>query len=226
MTARPIIFTAASMRGILSGAKTQTRRLIKLDRDIASQGGDLAKAWPDLLWGVTPGLQVPCADGTVQRLRNPYGWPANEPVKLWVKESFAPAWNHPDALTMPEHDGGQNPAHLYYRADVRADRTGARLIDGCDEDRIKWRSPLYMPRWASRITLEVTEVRVQRVDDLSLDDVFAELGETKEHAARHHAESWEPYDAWATLWDSINGKRAPYASRPWVWAITFRRVER
>lgn len=88
--------------------------------------------------------------------------------------------------------------------------------------KIWWRrSAMVLPRWAARFVIEVKDVRAERLDSISLDDVFAELGETKEEAARNHGESWEPYDAFQALWDSIHGKTAPYASNPWVWRYVF-----
>jgi hypothetical protein len=79
-----------------------------------------------------------------------------------------------------------------------------------------------MPRWASRITLEITDVRVQRLQEISEEDAEAE-----------GVYSWSemgPLDIcarplFASLWDSLNGKRAPWASNPFIWALTFRRAK-
>lgn len=79
-----------------------------------------------------------------------------------------------------------------------------------------WRASIHMPRWASRLTLEVTEVRVQRLREISEEDVLAE-GVT---AADDPDVTRE---AFRFLWDAINGKRAPWESNPWVWAISFRK---
>jgi hypothetical protein len=215
------------VRAILSGAKTQTRRVVRLNSVTSKLGGDLARAFPDLLWGVTPGLQVPCVDGTTQRLRSPWMWP--EPSLLWVRETFAPAFKHPDALTKPVHDGGQNPGQLYYRADVRNG-----MIDGCDDERITWRPSIFMPRWASRITLEVTGVRVERLHDVSEADATAEG--VKPFPKDPEGDCWTDGThrrAFEYLWGQLNGyteadtRRAgcSWASNPWVWAVTFRRLD-
>ena len=91
-----------------------------------------------------------------------------------------------------------------------------------------------MPRWASRITLEVTGVRVERLHDISEEDARAEgIGQFDvpdgPAAGRWYgepgAESREPIVAFARLWDSVNGTSHPWPSNCWVWAITFRRIE-
>lgn len=74
-----------------------------------------------------------------------------------------------------------------------------------------------MPRWASRITLEITNVRVQRLQEISEADAEAE-GVYTDPAC-------PAYDAYRSLWDSINARRAPWDSNPWVWALSFKRIE-
>jgi hypothetical protein len=89
-----------------------------------------------------------------------------------------------------------------------------------------------MPRWASRLTLEITEVRVQRLQEISEDDAAAEGMVLKPIDTYPGVKAWHAPDGWSHKtargafdhgWDGINGKRAPWASNPWVWAITFRR---
>lgn len=209
MTERPILFSSPMVRAILAGSKTQTRRVVKLDTLCAKLGGDLARAFPDLLWGVTPGLKVPCTDGTWQRLRNPWGFP--EPSRLWVRETWA------------EADGRYSLVPIAYRADGDAPHLGVW----------KWRSPLFMPRWASRILLDVTDVRVERLQDLSGEDARSEGIEVPRCSCEPcvssstmcTADAGVYVEDFAHLWDSINGKRAPWSSNPFVWVVSFRRVE-
>lgn len=84
-----------------------------------------------------------------------------------------------------------------------------------------WLPSIHMPRWASRIFLEVTEVRVERLQAISEEDACAEGVPASNGAA---PTGWARQN-FADLWDEINGVRAPWASNPWVWAITFRRVQ-
>jgi hypothetical protein len=123
----------------------------------------------------------------------PYGgvYTGEEPDTLWVKETFI--------YYDPEHK------QLQYRADVAAPKPGG------------WRPSIYMPRWASRITLTITDVRVQRVQDISEEDAFVE---------GISGGDWlgDPVGEYAKLWSSINAKRGySWDTNPWVWALTFRR---
>jgi hypothetical protein len=146
------------IRALLASRKTQTRRIV----DPGSPAGTYIQ-----VGGRGPTFDPRIAHhADLMRERCPYGVAGD---RLWVKETFAPSVSHPDALTMPEYDGGQNPAHLYYRADVRNG-----VIDGCDDDRVKWKPSIYMPRWASRITLKVDSVRVEKLSSISEDDAKAE----------------------------------------------------
>ncbi len=98
----------------------------------------------------------------------------------------------------------------------------------------KWSSPYHMPRWASRITLEITDVRVPRVQEISRDDAIAEgvfaAEEAKEMAVRQGiadgSKAVGPLDYFRELWESLNAKRGySWESDPWVWALTFKRLE-
>ena len=83
----------------------------------------------------------------------------------------------------------------------------------------KWRPSIFMPRWASRITLEITDIRVERLQHISEKDAVKEGLISDEINQITAAENFE------NLWDSINGKKYPWASNPWVWVIEFRRIE-
>jgi hypothetical protein len=139
----------------------------------------------------------------------PYGGPGD---RLWVREGFAPRY----------HDDE--------RAAWMADWTGAAadLVP-----RPKFKPGIHMPRLASRIDLEIEAVRVERLQSITGADIAAE-GVTRDAALDLLAakgirrldagEAFAPREAWRIGWDAINGKRASWASNPWVWVITFRRV--
>ena len=173
---RPILFSPAMVRAILSGQKTQTRRIAK------------PALWPIL----DEALRVnghPCHQFLVGNIPCPYGEPGD---RLWVRETFS-------------HVPGEGVA---YRA------TNPEL------DGAPWKPSIHMPRWASRITLEITEVRVQRLQDISEDDVYAEGCAS---GLRHDPFACDGTNDWCFphLWDSINGGTHNWESNPWVWALSF-----
>ena len=136
------------------------------------------------------------ADGDVLEIPCPYGVTGD---RLWVRESIESS------------DGHDSP--IMYSAD--------RIIDYSTNwcwKRLKLPS-IHMPRGMSRITLEITEIRVQRLREISEDDAKAEGADIEEWQVITHV------GAFHLLWDSINAKRAPWSSNPWVWAVTFRRIE-
>lgn len=213
MRERPIIFDAESVRAILDGSKSQTRRVIKPQPE-TNQQGYLCGWWLRKPLG---GLLLPKIEDIVMDC--PYGAPGD---RLWVREKFA----YEDA---PLDRPGMVKVHYDYSvAPYTADwfpmpDTGIRFrynsqgVRGSTDG--VWRSPIHMPRWASRITLEITGVRVERVQDISDADALAE-------GVDHTNASIPGYatQRFARRWDAINGKRAPWASNPWVWVLEFRRV--
>lgn len=203
MTARPMLFSAPMVRALLDGRKTQTRRLAR--------------------W--VPAIR---ADGV--RFSNEAYQPGD---RLWVKEvwnTFAFSEDGEEAWptkTIPTADEMAEIREAAYRVDVQAiyresDRARHWFADQ------RWRSPIHMPRWASRLTLTVTEVRVQRLQEIGEADAMSEgiEGDTL-MGWRCYADSdaqthWAcPRESFRTLWDSLNADRAPWDSNPWVVALTF-----
>lgn len=236
MAERGAIFTAESVQAIqrVEFPKTQTRRLVKPQPEV--RRGD------DVRWAHGGGNSGPdhYLRGIAAQFWCPYGKPG---ARLWVRESFAEICNVGDTeCWCPDGD------HSQHTVEYRADTDGTTLPGGWpkdDPDRLRWRSPLHMPRWASRLTLEITEVRVERLHDISTDDIKAEgVMLPVEQAGKKHVRPLlaipNPYDpgkkleawtiddfwkaAWAYGWDQINRKRAPWASNPFVWAISFKKV--
>ena len=193
MKERPILFSAATVRAILSNTKTQTRRVIK-PQHLAFFNQDAAAMLSD--WNERP---------------LPYGKPGD---RLWVRETW--------------HDASSS---LHSCALYRA--------DGTDLHWDKWTPSIHMPRWASRITLEITSVRVERLQDISEADAQAEGVEdvTAQVAPRDpEFRFWRRYRdgglngytgnaiaSYASLWTEINGPGS-WDANPWVWAIEFRRL--
>lgn len=150
-------------------------------------------------WRINTGGVAWEVPGFPGHFRCPYGSEDNDPPdRLWVKETFAPR-----AL------GG-----YWYAADHVDD------IPGDKPDR--WRPSILMPRRAARIVLELRDVRLERLMEITEDDARAEgLEPIVDDAGQPTSRRL----AFSILWDGLNEDRAPFASNPWVWAMTFRRVE-
>lgn len=233
MRERPILFSAPMVRALLDGTKTQTRRVVKgLRPDVeaaigAEQGMTLVLG--DGGWG---GLRKQYADGSVYSIplpRCPYGVPGD---RLWVRET----WQFADWTEEGE-------PYIRYAADgtVRGffgsdGPDGERLVATWEElsrsenyeidnkaaDR-KWRPSIFMPRFASRLTLDITDVRVERLQEISEEDADAE-GIAFMRERPDIDETLTAHQLYAALWDSINEKRAPWSSNPWVWVVSFKRT--
>lgn len=218
---RPVLCSATMVRALLAGTKTQTRRLPTSATSLVDGAGiaagpfqrlNLNKAWldpgPSPAGNPGPYLKAPklWAD-TVHRVYP--RWAKGD--RLWVRET----WRVSEDGTL--HGTATDDRDVHYRADE--DEPPAQ---GC------WRSPLFMPRWASRITLDVVEVRVERLQSISEEDATAEgVGAQAYFMADgtiDNAMSISARTNFEHLWDTINGKRASWASNPWVFAISFRRV--
>jgi hypothetical protein len=205
----PILFSGPMVRAILDNHKWKTRRIVK--PDLAS-GFDVGRGYEDSKAGY-PFVEDEYGDFYRATDFCPYGKPSD---LLWVRETFGPGLgdNHTPAL-----------GYVAYRADGEYP---ARL-----KDTHVWRPSIFMPRWASRITLCITEVRVERLQDISEEDAIAE-GITGPHdvgypAFRVPGDSKPRYSsaksAFTDLWDSINADRGyGWDVNPWVWAISFERV--
>lgn len=229
MRERPILFSAPMVRAILEDKKTVTRRIVKPQPESHEEIRLAADApgRPDADWF----LVKHDALNTWAPLRCPYGAPSD---RLFVKETWQSACAldsmSPNTIAEKCIDAGYSSpwAPLRYVADGATN--GCSLLDFGG----KWgktRVSIHMPRWASRITLEVTGVRVERLHDITEEDARAEgvaFGEMQDaiiNGERGRVAFFNARDAFAHLWNAINGKRAPWASNPWLWCISFRRVE-
>lgn len=200
MIERPILFSAPMVRAILEGSKVQTRRPVK------PQPGDAQRI-------------EECAGGGWMVDRKQINFPYAPGMRLWVRETHWMDRRDPTMVAM-DLDG-------YVVA-----RSGYETGQACAVAQLSkhefWRKrpSIHMPRWASRILLEVTAVRVERLQDISDADAQAEgIDEWSKGAMslEGHAH-WAPIDKFELLWNSINGAGS-WGANPWVWVVEFRRVE-
>lgn len=230
---RPILCSGPMVRALLSGQMTQTRRVIN------PQPAPFVQATPDSHPPARPEPYLDSYCGEKKTPENPrgmsrdwcwwtrdnrpgptvarcpYGVPGD---RLWVRETWG---YYPGSLP------GEEP--LLYRADCpEAPGDWPSYRRGPIADFVVWKPSIHMPRWASRLTLEVTEVRVQRLTSITDEDAIAEGVEQLDRPG-----FWKAYDcregfcttaarSFETLWQSINAKRAPWDSNPLVWAISFK----
>ena len=207
---RPILFSAPMVRAILAGTKTQTRRIVKPQPEYEDAAG---LCWRGVAYGITTERR-PYLGEFVKRC--PYGAPGD---RLWVREAFT-------------HITG-NGIRVHYRADGEpTDREGRVLPT--EPGLRRWSPSIHMPRRASRITLEVTRVRVERLHDITEEDARAEGVEAMDgmfdevelcRIAKIAGSSYEDARGWfAALWCQINGAES-WDANPWVWVVEFKRME-
>jgi hypothetical protein len=229
-TARPILFSAPMVRALLAGTKTQTRRIVKPQPPEGQHIGECpySRTWW-AYWNGTPAAPRGCTCAVAPA---PYGWNGD---LLWARE----AWR--------VHERFSDVARIRYQASERQSWTEQHedfpvaLSQGL-KDKPGYRPSIHMPRWASRITLAVTDVRVQRLQDISEEDAQAEgvtrIGREYPSFADpdsdwHRAPNlWTVEDglgstnaptaggAYRMLWELINGPGS-WDANPWVWAVSF-----
>lgn len=202
MKERGMIFNAEMVRAILDGRKTQTRRIVKPQPELTERSGF---SWKGMLYGA--GSDDRETNRNFAHVKCPHGKPGD---RIWVRETFA--------------SGLSTKSTLAYRATHKRED----LEDGF-YDTIKWTPSIHMPRWASRILLEITSVRVERLNDISQQDAQAEGMELTGWRPTYSdpdsgGEVWTPYDNFALLWESIYGEES-WLANPWVWVIEFKRIE-
>lgn len=216
MKERPIIFNTESVRAILAGRKTQTRRVVKnrhFSEDFHARSGVVGVAQALREYGIDQ-LHVKC----------PYGQSGD---RLWVKETFNIGFSEREIDGDPATGEGMDPVY-------QADRENEHPMPEYEYD--KWQSPIFMPRWVCRIILEINEVRVERLQDISEEDAWAEgvnYGWTRDNLSIPIEKVFlpdlkfaDPRPTFRSLWDSINGKNnTSWVDNPWVWVISFRLIE-
>jgi hypothetical protein len=215
MNEHPIIFSGEMVRAILEGRKTQTRRVITQAHDGFSPAAAVYPAresgwiawWPRDWNGLAAFTKEQYQNG----FECPYGKVGDH---LWVRETWKPYCITSD-IRAPQRLG------IIYRAD-NSQILNPAAINVWRMDRVnKWRPSIHMPRWASRITLEITGVRAERLQDISQADA---RDEGVECPLGSHSDLEIGYRlAYRDLWDSINAKSSyTWDGNNWVWAITFK----
>jgi hypothetical protein len=220
MKTYPILFTAPMVRALLEGRKTQTRRIIKPQ----PRTGCLYQYSEGAATHVAAYLPHPPVRVRIENESCATRCPGGQPGDLlWVRETWAA---RPDYDDLPTSECGNEG--IWWRASQTAWPQGYETCHG------KWRPSIHMPRWASRLTLELVEVRAERLQDITHADAMAEgvshsidlrpmatlSGE--EFAATHSkAVNEAARKAYKELWDLINGNGA-WNENPWVWALAFK----
>jgi hypothetical protein len=205
---RPILFSAPMVRAILDGRKTVTRRPVKVQprsrADIGSYGTG------------QPFIRNP--DVTKRNPECPFGNPGD---RLWVRETWY--CDHNEVMCGPY----LKPDDLDV-SEARDDGTLVYAADGLtpyEADQPVWKPSIHMPRWACRILLEITDVRVERLQDISRSDIRAEGLQCPPELASDDVSpnyrDWYPA-AWRELWESTGGD---WDANPWVWVVEFKRVQ-
>ena len=228
MKERPILFSAPMVRAILNGSKTQTRRVLKpqppgeADSMFICHHPDPRPHFYAFDGTALMDFAVPC----------PYGKPGDQ---LWVRETWRKGF-YPDTSDRSWR-GGSTETYLY-----RAD-------EGSEIFKRGWKPSIHMPREASRIQLEITNIRIERLQDISAEDCKAEgilpnwCGDLAGFDGDEHG--WLPFElrpgeenipgvdiyeqltpqrAYQVLWESINGPGS-WDANPWVWVVEFRRIK-
>lgn len=243
MKERPIIFSAEMVRAILDGKKTQTRRVIK-DQPVLWSTRDGEEA--GFTWRKTGGGNGPTWERQKFIEFCPYGVPGD---RLWVRET----WAHYQTVNYVRRADGRAFSEVSdglagYKADgfdsIDDFADHVRLMSDTSLEAVeingdRWRPSIHMPRWASRITLEVRDVRVERVQDINWQDARYEGLHCEIDASGHawyspdkdksielawgHRMVKDPRIAFKHLWNSLNAKRGfGWETNCWVWVVEFK----
>ena len=231
---RPILMSGAMVRAILDGRKTQTRRIVKPQPGCVGNGSSGYTVFTRKGYISFRGDWIDAPDATGLPHIAMFGGPYRDgerrygewvlPLKygavgdrLWVRETWR-TWERPEDMG----DGIVYRADDAFRLIVDSREAADRWIDAHDNGKHadRWRPSIHMPRWASRITLEIVNVRVERLQSISTADAKAEGVDEFACAAG------DGVACFADLWRSINGKPGTrWADNPWVWVVEFKRVE-
>ncbi|KQV21050.1 hypothetical protein ASC74_18515 [Pseudomonas sp. Root329] len=228
----PILFSGPMVHAILEGRKTVTRRPLKghhIPHQIGTEGEELrwmatVQNHPRWGFGAFGATEAECVAELAMYGGCPYG---NRGDRLWVRETFAGPLVDEEEMHLVERDGWdafRKPEHCQYRASGG----NAEFYDHSKEETVsRWTPSIHMPRWASRILLEITEIRVERLQDITPSQVTAE-GVSTHGEALWGGEWWvdapdqaieDARKGFSDLWVSTGGD---WDANPWVWVVEFK----
>lgn len=253
MKERPILFSTAMVQAIMDGKKTQTRRTISASRSgecsIKKKLLDFNEIYPNGSFGVKVAQKDNNQDGVTKQL-----WRVAPPYEvgdlLWVRESWRPiSWDgdrfgvqveFKDGATIcgelfddpdKDIDFEMKCSDIMHGKNIEYDTETESGYEGWTSDLIRkhmpWRPSIHMPKAAARIWLKVTNVRVERLQDISEADIKSEGctwpkvkdgGQPKDYSEHFQKNMW--LSIWIDLWESINGN-ASWNANPWVWVVEF-----
>lgn len=217
MKERPILFSAPMVRAILDGRKTQTRRMVNPQPEMDSFKGFMKRTFDHGFY-----------DTKDNYIKNPYGQPGD---RLWVRETCR-AFERPEDMI----DGVKYLADDAFIQIEDSEAAANRWIDlnyyrfhakgNPQKKRGQTVPPIHMPRWASRILLEITDVRVERLQEISTADIAAEgFDNGKSNPANGKRHENMQRIGFMELWDKLNAKRGfGWDANPWVWVVSFKRI--
>ena len=220
MRIRPILFSGPMVRALIEGRKTQTRRVVKPQPPTP-------KEFPGRLFGLTravaPEIWVYSLTEIDRLPKHPTDWELHGSVGVARDSGYPRTYRCPygacgDLLWVRETCSQESDGTWIYRAD-------GEFLDGCTERRLRWRPSIHMPRSASRVTLRLTDIRVEHLQEIDEAQAKAEgarfLGAEQKEVGTGYRTGFR------ALWDSINSRRGfGFDTNPWVWALEFEVIRR
>lgn len=226
MKEHPIIFSGEMVRAILEGRKTQTRWVIKPPPEIKIR--DIGEDCSELIWSdkkhclnIGGGLSQ---EQLLRKIANDYCPYGKIGDRLWVREAW---WKAPPITIKMLREGADTWSKVYYAVEE----------EESDLEKWGWRKmpSIHMPRWASRLTLEIINISIERVQEINEKDAGEEgieiikgmAGDFYRDYSHINARAFKsPILSFCSLWNSINAKHGfGWDTNPWVWVIEFKRVE-
>lgn len=222
MTERGMIFNGEMVRAILDGHKTHTRRPVKPQPELTKNSGF---SWNGAVYG--SGSNDHETNRNFAHIKCPHGKPGD---RIWVRETWWQAGQSYARYPDDDEYGWYGSRRVLFAADGNPPNEpndhypnglgGGKFSAAKPSHLWRKRPSIHMPRWASRILLEITDVRVERLQAITLGDICKEIGcgLYDFHPATYGFQVWEE------LWESIYGEGS-WQANPWVWVIEFKRIE-